>query len=288
MTLHPPVVVAVGRNGSPDAIDLAASEARRLDRGLHLVHATRGAAHLEEGHALLAAASRRAHERVSGLVPVTTVLSADPPLVALLATADRAALVVVGRSTVRPHPYVRSVTGGVADRVHVPVLAVPDGWRPRPDVARVVVGFDEGANCGEALVEAFAAARARGAGLSVVATWWRPTRSTHDPLTQVRPARGPDEVAAAVDRSVASLRAWYAEVPVDVSVLQAPAGEALLAASDDADLIVLGRHEPMLPAGSHLGPVARAVLREARCPVLLATPVDAHHVRPPSRTTQPA
>ena len=47
-------------------------------------------------------------------------------------------------------------------------------------------------------------------------------------------------------------------------------------------LLVLGRHDPAIPIGSHLGPVARAVLRDAACPVLLADPRPRTH-RPTHR-----
>ena len=50
------------------------------------------------------------------------------------------------------------------------------------------------------------------------------------------------------------------------------AAEVLVESSADAQLLVIGRHDPLVPIGSHIGPVARAVLREATCPVLLATP----------------
>ena len=44
----------------------------------------------------------------------------------------------------------------------------------------------------------------------------------------------------------------------------------------DAELVVVGRHDPRTPLGSHLGPVARAVLAGAGCPVLLANPRPGH------------
>jgi nucleotide-binding universal stress UspA family protein len=65
-------------------------------------------------------------------------------------------------------------------------------------------------------------------------------------------------------------------VPVEVHVRRARPAEALIAASRDADLLVLGRHATTAPAGSHLGPVARSVVREACCPVLLTRPRDLH------------
>jgi nucleotide-binding universal stress UspA family protein len=41
-------------------------------------------------------------------------------------------------------------------------------------------------------------------------------------------------------------------------------------ASERSDVLVLGRRHHLLPIGSHLGPVARAVLDRAQCPVLMA------------------
>ena len=58
----------------------------------------------------------------------------------------------------------------------------------------------------------------------------------------------------------------------DVEVHPGRVIEAILGASEAADLLVIGRHDPLVPVGSHIGPVARAVLREAACPVLLANP----------------
>ncbi|SDD90607.1 universal stress protein [Nocardioides lianchengensis] len=267
--LSPPVVVAVGRSGSRAAVAHAAGEAVRRDRRLHLLHATTDPAPDD----VLTAARRYADAAVAGLVPVTAGTVPGSPTAVLTGPAVDAALLVVGRSSYAGHPYVRTLTGVAAARVPAPVLAVPDDWVRRTAGPRVVVGVDEGANGGEALVEAFAAARAGGAALTLLASWWRP-------------ARDPEEVAAEVERATASLRAWHPDVPVDVRVVHGPAGEALIEASTDADLVVLGRHEPLLPGGSRLGPVARAVLRDARCPVLLSTPVDAHrvHVPGPRRT----
>jgi nucleotide-binding universal stress UspA family protein len=63
-----------------------------------------------------------------------------------------------------------------------------------------------------------------------------------------------------------------AATDADVRVEQGRASEVLVESSTGAELLVIGRHDPLVPIGSHIGPVARAVLREATCPVLLATP----------------
>jgi nucleotide-binding universal stress UspA family protein len=293
-TTAPPFVVAVGRRGSGTAIEYAAAEALRQHRGLHLVHAVHlvptGAvtdaadfAVLErEGAEILASAVERASALVSGLVPVTSALPSAAALSAVVSASVAAPLVVVGRcpEARRTHPYVRSVTGGVAARVHAPVVSVPDGWSDPTGSPHVVVGLDDpdGGDTG-VLVEAFVAARARRARLSVVSAWWRPPGAGRRSLTHVDDAAREETIRAAIDRALTDLLVAYADVPVEVLVRSARPGEALVEASRGASLVILGRHEHLLSTGSYLGPVARSVLRESACPVLLAIPHPAHRVR---------
>jgi nucleotide-binding universal stress UspA family protein len=290
-TTPPPVVVAVGRRGSASALEYAAVEALRQGRGLHLVHAIDllRAADVRElerqGAAVLESAVDSVSALVADLVPVTSTLVQAPAVDAVVCAAQSAPLVVVGRcpESRRTHPYVRSVTGGVAARVHAPVVSVPDGWEGTTGSPHVVVGVDDAADGAEVLLEAFAAARARQARLTVVSTWWRPPGAGRRALTHVDDPTWPETCQAGIDRALASLLVAYDDVPVEVHVRNARPGEALIEASYAAALLVLGRHDPLLPRGSQLGPVARSVLREAACPVLLAAPRHAHHVRRPDR-----
>jgi nucleotide-binding universal stress UspA family protein len=77
-------------------------------------------------------------------------------------------------------------------------------------------------------------------------------------------------------------------VPVQIDARRAHAADALIEASAHSDLLVIGRHDPLVPIGSHLGPVARAVLRESGCPVLLADPRPRGHGRSASATAAAA
>jgi hypothetical protein len=61
-------------------------------------------------------------------------------------------------------------------------------------------------------------------------------------------------------------------VEVVVEASHGLAAEVLLEVGRTAELLVVGRHDPLVPVGSHIGPVARAVLQDATCPVLLANP----------------
>jgi nucleotide-binding universal stress UspA family protein len=89
----------------------------------------------------------------------------------------------------------------------------------------------------------------------------------------------PEETTTWSDRANAEIQAALdglaedlSDVPVQVAAQRGYAADVLLDASRASDLLVMGRHDPLLPMGSHLGPIVRAVLREARCPVLLVDP----------------
>ena len=77
-----------------------------------------------------------------------------------------------------------------------------------------------------------------------------------------------------------------ADVPLEVDARHADPADALIDARRTTVLLVVGRHDAVFPMGSHLGPIARAVLREAACPVLLADPRPRKHRRSPHAPEQ--
>ncbi|MBZ5740632.1 universal stress protein [Nocardioides mangrovi] len=280
----PVVVAAVGRSGSRTAIEYAVAEATRRGCRLHLVHAFGSG--VEPHPDLLAASLGHASALAHGRLDITGQLVAADPLPAIAAIAQHAELVVVGRRRdTRPaHPSVaRTVSGGLGGRVEAPVVTVPDDWSDEADVPTVLVGVDEPERSRDVLATALDAAQRRGARLVVLAAWWRPLGAERTPLTQVtdpaRSARLRREVEAALE----DLRPGADGVDVTVDIRRARPGEALIEASREASLLVLGRHATLVASGSHLGPVARAVVREAACPVLLAAPARHHWVSAAAR-----
>lgn len=271
------IVVAVGGHGTTAAVEYAAGEALRRHRPVHLVHAVDphdpdGAA---AGSELLDEAVHLAHGLLGELGLVTSSLVPGAPVTAVAHAAETADLVVVGRcpESRRTHPYVRSVTGGIGARVDAPVVSVPEGWAQRTGPSTVVAGVDEPEKRADVLGEAFSAASDRDARLLVLCTCW------HPPQTHVNDPGWTQRAEDDVEHAIEQLRGSFPDVPVEVHVRNARAGEALIEASRHADLVVVGRHTSLLPSGSHLGPIARSVLREADCPVLLATPRTGHRVR---------
>ena len=278
--MPPPVVAALGHRGWSAVVDQAADEALRHGSVLHLVHAAPVVD--EAGSRLLVSAAGYAAVRLGDRVPVTATIAPMEAVPALAAIGQEAALVVVGRT--RPsshaHPYARSATVGAACRVAAPVLSVPEDWDPGDGPTTVVVGVDEPERSAGLLATAVVAARDRAAQLVVITTRWRPPGAGSAPLTHVTDP-GTAERSASVMWAALSRYGVQPDDPwVSVVVGDERPGEALLAAARGATLLVLGRHTALVPTGSHLGPVARAVLREAACPVLLAAPEPHHWVEP--------
>jgi len=285
MILNPnPVVVAVGHDPIDSALGYAAEEAQRAGCGLHLVHvvhiAVQGpeqvlveAANVEGvGKQTVEGALEHARDIVGDDTPITTELVVGPVVSSLVAAcADARMIVLQHRAIGRLRRVVtRSVAGGVAARTSVPVVSVPSDWTPRPTHTWVTVGVDEPARSSDVLSAGLAAAQGRATGLRVVHAFDFP--SAYDDFVMAPTELGWAERARSEIHGRLAALGGHADLPVEVVVERAAAAEAILRASEDSALVVVGRHDPLLPVGSHLGPVSRAVLRDARCPVLLAHP----------------
>lgn len=291
-----PVVVAVGHDSADSAIAFAADEAIRAGCGLHLVHVVQPLAQGPEtglitgtdleraGRQALNGALEHARDLVPDTVLVSGELGAGGVAPTLVEMAAGARMIVLERRDLSPRRRVlnRSVSSGVAARACVPVVSVPASWEPedgRQDAATlttVTVGVDVPARAELVLRAGAAEARSRGAVLHVLHTWsfpWAYDDIMLNPAeTQEWAARATSEIQAAID----ALGDDVAGVPVRIETRHAQAVDALVGASEESEVLVIGRHDPLVPIGSHLGPIARAVLRGARCPVLLASPRPGH------------
>jgi nucleotide-binding universal stress UspA family protein len=283
-----PVAVAVGNDLGESAVAYAATEALRRRCGLHVVHAvhltTTGPdvvlgdlAELEQiGRATLRAAVDQARIVVHGQVPVTSALVRGPVVSAVLEATAGARLVVLQRRDLSrtSRTVTRSVSSGVAAHAQVPVVSVPTGWSETNHLGQqvVTVGVDVPERSAAVLAAAAAAARARGDRLHVLHTWWFP--SVYDDVVagRVENHAWADHAREEIQQVLDGLGDVVAGLEIEIEGRHAHPADALLDAGRDSVLLVVGRHDALVPPGSHLGPVARAVLGEATCPVLLANP----------------
>jgi nucleotide-binding universal stress UspA family protein len=281
------LVVAIGADGYEAALQFAVAEARRTGRPLHLVHVLQlpsGEAYagvyggmLDTAKSTLDEAVVRAEELAGDDVPVTAELVDNGWVVDdLVRRGDTAStLVMQHRAMSRiKRIFTISMVHGAAGRTRVPVISVPEGWDPqREDKGFVTAAVQDPVEAPALLRAAFEEARSRRAELVVLHAWW--LASGFDVVVvdeSVRAewaARSREELAAVLT----PLESEFPDVHVAVRVRHAPPVEAVLDAAEGSDLLVLGRRHHLLPWGTHLGPVARAALDHAACPVLMTPEV---------------
>lgn len=288
-----PVVVALGDQPADAALSFAVAEARRLGCGVHLLHVVHSlpqgpelvlvqsvdveAVGRQSLHDALEHCRRIAGEgtRITGRLLLGTVVH---ELVEAVGDVEDARMVVVQhRDLSRVRRLVsRSTTNGLAARLRVPLVSVPAGWAAPPETAdgRTVVtaGVDAPERSDAVLRAAVDAARSHGARLELLHAWCLPGYYDDPALARVHGEQLGKQEAVDIRERLDALGLDLAGIEVEVDATDEPPAERLVRASRTSCLVVLGRHDPVVPLGSHLGPVAGAVLREAACPVLLVDP----------------
>jgi nucleotide-binding universal stress UspA family protein len=282
---HPaPIVVAVGMTDADAALQYAAHEAIRMDAPLHLVHVLQIPASdasaagvyqgvLKESDVIMDTAAERARALTHGRVSVTSErFDQSPPTTSLVKSADRASQIVLQHRHLSAGRrfFTSSTVSGVAARAHVPVVVVPAGWQPAKSPQPVTAGVQDPLEAAAVLRPAYAEARLRGTGLVILHAWWLNSGydvvAVDDDYRQQRAA----EFEGLLAPVIAAMSGEWPDVHATVEVLHAPSAVALLDRAERSDLLVIGRRHHHLPLGSHLGPVARAVLHHSSCPVLVA------------------
>lgn len=189
----------------------------------------------------------------------------QPAADALVEESSGADLVVVGagRPGLVKSFFLGSVTATVLHHGHCPVVVVPAVLHDH--TGRVVVGIDGSAHSADAVLWACEQADRLQDELLVIHAWEYPYRVTADAVS-----RGAD--IARVDASIVMERALElarerAAGDVKGRIVEASAAEALITASDTADLVVVGSRGVGGFRSMLLGSVAHAVAVHATCPV---------------------
>ncbi|QTE02980.1 universal stress protein [Streptomyces cyanogenus] len=289
-----PIVVGIdGSEPSLRAVDWAADEAALRKASLRLVYASlwdryEGALLAQElgkpleevmAQDVVGTARQRAQHRRPGVQVTTDVLPEEPEHG--LVRESRTALAVIlgcrGRSGIA-EALLGSVSLTVAGRAHCPVIVLRGGHddRARSGTRGCVVLGVGGKPAGSAAVR-FATEEAvlRGVCLEAVRAWRRPAYTTagHRPADFVQewaqPAREPRHPLQQV--AAEALEEALRDAPADLEVHRRPvegrARDALLAASHEADLLVVGARRRPGHFGLQLGRAAHGVLHHAACPV---------------------
>lgn len=285
------IMLAVGPDGSrPTTLAFTVDEARRRGCGVHVVHVVHtlfgepidssrvrdfDEALSKAGRSVLVDLAIGLERELGPGVSVSTELAFGPVVRSLVERSGEACLVVIEpRSpSVLERLVTASVTNGVAATSAAPVVCVPagaSGVAVSPPV--VVVGVEEPRYSVAEVRAALAAAASVGGRLRVVHAWYVAEHYEDLLLGGQSRAHWAVRLEEHLREGLAPLLAGFPEVEVDVVIEHARPADALVEESVDRHLMVLARRHPTVPIGSHLGPVARTVLHQARCPVLVVEP----------------
>lgn len=287
----------VGVDGSASslrAVDWAADEAALRGAPLRLVNASlweryegvsADGAERPPDQALaedvVDAATRRANDRRPDLRVSADVLPDDPVSV-LLHEGHRACALVIGSRGRNGlvELLLGSVSLTVAARADCPVIVLRGGRGGRPAARRqpdghphrrIVLGVGDGPHNAASARFALQEAQARGAVLEAVRAWRWPGRERTDrPPVEGEPARLHERQAMEIlESALEGPAAEHPSVRLRLRPAEGPARGVLMAASADADLLVLGSGRPHGHAhvGLPVGRVAHAVLHGSDCPV---------------------
>ncbi|MBO1334410.1 universal stress protein [Streptomyces sp. VRA16 Mangrove soil] len=147
----------------------------------------------------------------------------------------------------------------------------------------LIVGVDGSRGALAALRWAVAQARPMYADVVAVHVW-QPSARYRAPYAPVDGLASPSDdrrrAHRILDDTVARVLAWEPGARLRPLLTEGPTVPVLVAHSDRAQLLVLGRRSSEDPALPALGAVARACIRRARCPVVTVPEAEADAPRP--------
>jgi nucleotide-binding universal stress UspA family protein len=288
--------VVVGVDGSArslDAVDLAAREAALRNLLLRVVYAylwpyvavPPGAAPVSLSDDALRHDAERivreAVERARAAAPsvdVTGETLIGAPTPTLIDQSRTASLVVVGDRGLGGFTglLVGSVAVQLAAHAACPVLVARGRADPAGDV---LVGVDGSPANEPAVGFAFEEAALRGTDLTALHAWTHPVRAEPGDMRPL--VYNPADVEAEEERVLAeALAGWrdkYPDVTVRRRLIRGHTRQALIDATEQAQLVVVGSRGRGGFTGLLLGSVSQAVLHHAACPVAIV-----HHTHAPA------
>ncbi|MDQ1042966.1 universal stress protein [Streptomyces sp. V4I2] len=289
-----PVVAAVdGSDDSLRALDWALDAARRRGAPLRVAHVRQYAAWTQPGAPVVAApaddqvlADVRAHLENRADLPDTEYVGLDGAIGVLLPELGSTAQLMVLGSRGRggfASLLLGSTSMAAARDAECPVVVVPrpgrevHGDAPAGPGPRVVVGLQVDSPDEATLAFAFTEAALRGARLQVVAAYPWPVQSWAAPGELVPAMIDQDavesETRALAEGFLAPHSSRHPDVRAEPYIAPGDAAGHLVAASKDADLVVVGRHRRRLLAPARMmGSVTQAVLLHAASPVAVVPP----------------
>ena len=207
-------------------------------------------------------------------------LVVGPPATTLTELAAKGELLVVGRRGMGRFKrlLIGSTSEAVANLAAVPVVVVPQGWKPGSHSGPVVVALDDSDESTAAIEFALTAATERHAPVRMLHVWDLPSIYSWDAMNVAGVSDEWNQTAQRHCDAVADQwRQKYPEIEIEVEVRRGHAVDGIIAASESADaqLVVVGGHRRRHFTAALLGSVARGVVQHATCPVAVVhVPTD--------------
>jgi nucleotide-binding universal stress UspA family protein len=292
----PPILV--GYDGSPQAqaaLDWALDEAARHAAPIRLVYVYEWTTPVVPVPFGTAWPDRTVRHRATAMVDravaqarrarpgldIDSIVSDGMVTQALCGMSGHARLLVLGNRGIGGFKglLAGSVAVGVATHANCPVVVVRGIAAPGHPV---VVGVDESDDSDRVLSFAFEQAADRGVELIAVRAWQPPPAPW---LTDAPPLSYDLEELAAVEHrlTVDAVQPWqdkYSQVTVTLRVLPSAPAAALVTASYDAQLVVVGCRGHGGFRGLLLGSVARHLIHHSSCPVAVVRDGAPHGTTP--------
>ncbi|HEX6234715.1 MAG TPA: universal stress protein [Jiangellaceae bacterium] len=273
---NPPIVVGVdGSDAALVALDWAAAEAAAAGWPLRMVNAYEemplipvmvAVSAREAAERMLREARARLESRGFGDLSISMVTHHGFPRWVLLREAEGARALVVGREGAGrlTELVLGSTSLACATHATVPVVVVPESWRPVSRGQRIItLGVDGSPRCEAAIEFAFATAARWQARIVAVAALHLP-----EPVPDLdvsEDARA--QTAGMLADQLSPWRAKFAGVDVTEAVAAGHPAAVIADHSADADLVVIGGRGHGVVTGMLLGSVARAVLHHVDRPI---------------------
>jgi nucleotide-binding universal stress UspA family protein len=262
-----PIVVGVDESDDVrSALRWTAGEAAKRGVPVRVVYAYHGHGDgAQQAGRLVAGAVERLHATAPGVQAEAVAVEGDAAQV-LLNESKQASRLVLG-----PHHRKRSrdsalgsVGSAVAAHSESPVVVLCGPAGMAEERAAVVVGVDGTDSSPDILAVGFEHASVHNVRLHAVLCW-HPDLLASMSWRAAPPA--PDSVHQWLEDELSDFRKQYPDVEVLAEVIRQPAKSALVKASEEQFLLVIGNRGGHGRSGGSLGSVARDVLHHAVCPV---------------------
>jgi len=227
----------------------------------------------KHGHQILDEARHVADRAILDYRPIAVDQKSytGPTIPTLVDLSKDATMIVVGSrglGTVK-RQLLGSVSSGLLHHAHCPVAVIhdEDPLMDNPSQAPVLVGIDGTPASESAIAIAFDEASRRGVELVAMHAWFDDDLYGWAGIDWDRQLEAGKKALA---ERLAGWREHYPDVSVDHRLVADDAGGELIAASESAQLTVVGSHGRGGFAGMLLGSVSSAVVQGARMPVIVA------------------